>query len=243
MAWYAYCVAERQAFAELARHRRPVPLEGVQGLFGNQTFLFPASEFAVVVSEHDPAQQFSQQSAREHARVVGECFKLSTILPFRFGTTFEDDDALRRSLRSNQRQFTANMERLRGKAEMHLKVLVDDTSKVNNLALPNSVGKEYLHCLHENAARLRERQTKARSVYTQMHRMFSPLDEDITCKRTDQGKMLIDIAHLIDHRMVEKYQNKYTSASATMKEVQMQISGPWPPYHFVQKNERARATA
>jgi hypothetical protein len=51
--------------------------------------------------------------------------------------------------------------------------------------------------------------------------------------------MLLDIAHLIDHKSVERYQNKYSSASLTMKECKMQLSGPWPPYHFVQKNERA----
>ena len=54
MAWYAYCIAERQAFPELCRHRRPMPLTGVSGLFGNQTFLFPASDLAVIVSEHSP---------------------------------------------------------------------------------------------------------------------------------------------------------------------------------------------
>jgi hypothetical protein len=237
MAWYAYCVAERQAFPELIRHRRPMPLEGVHGVFGNQTFLFPAGEFAVVVSEHDAAQAFDQRAPRDHAMVVGHCFKLSTILPFRFGTTFADDDGLRRSLRSNQRQFLANMDRLRGKAEMHLKVTVEDTSRDHDLPMPTTTGKEYLHCLHENAARLRERQTKARAVYTQMHRMFSPLDADISCKRLDQGRLMLDIAHLIEHR----YQNKYTSAAQTMKECVVQMSGPWPPYHFVQKNVRAVA--
>ena len=54
MAWYAYCIAERSAFSELSRHRRPMPLTGVTGLFGNQTFLFPAADLAVVVSEHMP---------------------------------------------------------------------------------------------------------------------------------------------------------------------------------------------
>jgi hypothetical protein len=220
-----------------------MPLEGTSGLYGNQVFLFPASEFAVVVSEHSPEQKLDQPAARDHARVVGQCFKLSTILPFRFGTTFEDDDALRRSIRSNQRQFVANVERLRGKAEMHLKVLVDDINADHDLPMPASVGREYLHCLHENASRHRERQTKARAVFTQMHRMFAPLDEEISCKRTDHGKMLLDIAHLIEHRSVERYQNKYSSASQTMKECVMQLSGPWPPYHFVQKHDRARAQA
>jgi len=240
MAWYAYCIAERQAFPELCRHRRPMPLTGVSGLFGNQTFLFPASDLAVIVSEHSPEdhariQQPDQQSLKDHARVISDCFKHSTVLPFRFGTTFQDDDALRRSVRSNQRHFIANVERLRGKAEMHLKVLVDDTCPGNS-ERNMTVGQEYLHSLRESASRQRERQSKARALSVQMHRMFLPLAEEITCKRMDSGKMLLDIAHLIDNKTVERYQNKYSSATLELKECRMQLSGPWPPYHFVHRS-------
>ncbi len=236
MSWYAYCVAERQAFPELCRHRRPMPLTGVSGLFGNQTFLFPASDLAVIVSEHSDEEMRAMDSkfARDHARVVSDCFKLTTVLPFRFGTTFADDDSLRRSVRSNQRHFLANVERLRGKAEMHLKVLVDDTCPGNS-ARDMTVGQQYLTSLRESASRQRERQSKARALSVQMHRMFLPIEEEITCKRTDSGKMLLDIAHLIDNKTIERYQNKYSSATQQLKECSMQLSGPWPPYHFVQR--------
>ncbi len=236
MAWYAYCIAERQAFPELCRHRRPMPLTGVTGLFGNQTFLFPASDLAVIVSEHsaEDSARMDQQSQKDHARVIADCFKHSTVLPFRFGTTFQDDDSLRRSVRSNQRHFLANVERLRGKAEMHLKVLVDDTCPGNTLR-DMTVGQQYLTSLRESASRQRERQSKARALSVQMHRMFLPLAEEITCRRMESGKMLLDIAHLIDNKTIERYQNKYTSALQQMKECQMQLSGPWPPYHFVHR--------
>ncbi len=242
MAWYAYCIAERQAFPELCRHRRPMPLTGVSGLFSNQTFLFPASDLAVIVSEHSDEEIAAMDSrfARDHARVVADCFKLSTVLPFRFGTTFADDDSLRRSVRSNQRHFLANVERLRGKAEMHLKVLVDDTCPGNftqdQAARESAVGQQYLASLRDSAGRQRERQSRARALSVQMHRMFLPIAEEITCKRTDSGKMLLDIAHLIDHKTVERYQNKYSSATQQMKECTMQLSGPWPPYHFVHRH-------
>jgi hypothetical protein len=218
-----------------------MPLTGVSGLFGNQTFLFPASELAVIVSEHSDEEIAAMDSkmARDHARVVADCFKHSTVLPFRFGTTFADDDSLRRSVRSNQRHFLANVERLRGKAEMHLKVLVDDTCPGNS-ARDMTVGQQYLTSLRESASRQRERQSKARALSIQMHRMFLPLAEEITCKRMESGKMLLDIAHLIDNKTVERYQNKYSSATLQLKECSMQLSGPWPPYHFV---HRSSATA
>src|SRR5665213_4449705 len=89
MAWYAYCIGEKQAFPELARHRKPVPMESVQGVSGNQVFLYPASDLAVIVSEHNPAENLNQKSGMDHARVIADCFKHSTVLPFRFGMVFQ----------------------------------------------------------------------------------------------------------------------------------------------------------
>ncbi len=236
MAWYAYCIAERQAFPELNRHRRPTPMSGVTGILDCQTFLFPAGELAVIVSEHslEEMANLGQQAAKDHARVIAECFQHSTVLPFRFNTTFADDEALRRSVRSNQRHFIANVERLRGKAEMHLKVLVDDTCPGNSQR-DMTVGQQYLSSLRESASRQRERQSKARALSVQMHRMFLPIAEEVSCKRMESGKMLLDIAHLIDNKTIERYQSKYSTATVQMKECRMQLSGPWPPYHFVQR--------
>ena len=71
-----------------------------------------------------------------------------------------------------------------------------------------------------------------------MHRLFAPLDEEVSCRLTETGKMVLDIAHLIDRKYVERYQNKFTTTCAMMRDCQMQVSGPWPPYHFVHRLTR-----
>ncbi len=240
MAWYAYCIGEKQAFPELARHRKPVPLESVHGVSGNQVFLYPASDLAIIVSEHNPAEALNQKSGVDHARVIADCFQHSTVLPFRFGTVFNDDECLRKSIRSNQRQFLSNIDKLRGKTEMHLKIFVDDfcDREASRAAPAESVGREYLTNLRETASRQRERQTRARAVSFQMHRLFLPLDEEVSCRVTENGKMVLDIAHLIERKYVERYQNKFATTSAMMRECHMQLSGPWPPYHFVHRLTR-----
>lgn len=240
MAWYAYCIGEKQAFPELARHRKPVPMESTHGISGNQVFLYPASDLAIIVSEHNPSETLSQKAGVDHARVIADCFRHSTVLPFRFGTVFNDDESLRKSIRSNQRQFMSNIDKLRGKTEMHLKVFVDDCcGRENARHQPTeTVGRQYLTNLRETAARQRERQTRARAVSFQMHRLFLPQDEEVTCRLTESGKMLLDISHLIERKYVERYQNKFATTSAMMRECHMQLSGPWPPYHFVHRLTR-----
>ena len=215
-------------------------MESVAGVNGNQVFLYPASDLAIIVSEHNPVEALNQKAGVDHARVIADCFQHSTVLPFRFGTVFNDDETLRKSIRSNQRQFQGNIDKLRGKTEMHLKIFVDDccTHTLDKHTHAEGVGREYLSNLRENAARTRERQTRARAVSFQMHRLFMPLDEEVSCRLTESGKMVLDIAHLIDRKYVERYQNKFASTSAMMRECQMQVSGPWPPYHFVHRLTR-----
>ncbi|HEY1256994.1 MAG TPA: GvpL/GvpF family gas vesicle protein [Terracidiphilus sp.] len=237
MAWYAYCIGERIAFPDSLGHRKPIPVKSLHGVCSNQVFVYPACDLAVIVSEHNPAEALDQRSGMDHARVIADCFQRSTVLPFRFGTVFHDDESLRRSIRSNQRQFLGHIDKLRGKTEMHLKILVDDCSAhaTGKRALPEGLNREYFSNLRENAGRQRERQTRARAVSFQMHRLFQPLDEEISCRLADHGKMMLDIAHLIDRKSVDRYMSKYSVTSATMREYQMQLSGPWPPYHFVHR--------
>src|SRR5215469_2914353 len=236
MAWYAYCLTELQTLSNGTRSRRPFLLEGIQGVNGAPVLGYPSGEFAVIVSEYEKGGVLDEKSVLEHARVVSVCFRQGTVLPFRFGTVFETDDALRQAVRTNRRAFGQSVEKLRGKSEMHLKLVVRDGSlraALERIELPDTVGGEYLAKLREKASKERERQTKARALSVQVHKLFNPLEEEISCKKVASDGMLIDIAHLIDSKSVEKYQNRYNMAAKQLKNCELVISGPWPPYHFM----------
>jgi hypothetical protein len=236
MAWYAYCLTELQTLSNGSRARRPFLLDGIQGVNGTSVLGYPSGEFAVIVSEYERSGELDEKSVLEHARVVSVCFRQGTVLPFRFGTVFDTDDALRQAVRANRKAFGLSVARLRGKAEMHLKVMVRDGSlreAMTDTLLPDTVGREYLAQLRVKASRDRERQTKARALSVQVHKLFNPLEEEVSCKKVDSEGMLIDIAHLIDSKSIEKYQNRYNTATKQLKNCEIAISGPWPPYHFL----------
>ena len=237
MAWYAYCLTEQQTLNNGTRARRPFLIEGIQGVNAAPVLGYPSGEFSVVVSEYERnGLPLGEKHVLEHARVVSVCFRSGTVLPFRFGTIFDSDEALRQAVRANRRTFGQSVARLKGKAEMHLKVVVRDGSMreaLENIELPDTVGGEYLAKLREKASRDRERQTKARALSVQVHKMFNPLEEEVSCKRVDSSGMLIDIAHLIESKSVEKYQTRYSSAAKQLKNCELSVSGPWPPYHFL----------
>jgi hypothetical protein len=142
MAWYAYCLTEQQSHNG-ARSRRPFILEGMSGVDAAPVLSYPSGDFAVIVSEFTHDGELGKKAILEHARVVSACFRSMTVLPFRFGTVFDSDDALRQAVRSNRRTFGETVQRLRGKAEMHLKVVIHDGAlreMMTNVELPATVG-------------------------------------------------------------------------------------------------------
>jgi hypothetical protein len=241
MAWYAYCITEQGTFQQ-ARVRRPFPIDQLKGLNGLPVMGYPSGEFVVVVSEMVAGSPLTQESMFDHARVVSDCFKLATVLPFRFGTIFDTDEALRHSVRSNKRNFSESVSKLKGKSEMHLKLVVKVDGSIAEAVMDSSelprVGGEYLTRLREKASRDRERQSKARALSVQVHKLFNPLQEEVVCKKNNAG-IVIDIAHLIDSGSVEKYQNRYSTAMRHFTDCQISLTGPWPPYHFVSERKRA----
>src|SRR5439155_11766545 len=103
MAWYAYCITEQQAFLNGHRTRKPFPIEGLHGVNGAQVLAYPSGDFAVVVSQYERTGELDQKAVLDHARVVSECFRNTTVLPFRFGAVFDNDEALRRAVRCNRK--------------------------------------------------------------------------------------------------------------------------------------------
>lgn len=236
MAWYAYCIIEQRVFQGDNRARRPFPIDGLRGIGGAQVIAYPSGDLAVIASEYVRNGGLDQKAVLEHARVIGDCFRRGTVLPFRFGTVFDSDEAIRHAVRANRKTFVETVFHLRGKSEMHVKVMVLERAMANESAdveLPAAAGAEYLTQLRIHATRERERQTKARGISLQVNRLFSPLDQEVSCKRIDSGVLLIDIAHLIDSKAVEKYQNRVSTAAKQLKDCQIAVSGPWPPYHFM----------
>ncbi|MGO9865473.1 MAG: GvpL/GvpF family gas vesicle protein [Terriglobales bacterium] len=244
MSWYAYCLTEHPTLANGVRARRPYLLDGIQGVNGSPVMSYPSGEFAVIVSEYErTTSKLDEKSVLEHARVVSQSFRTATVLPFRFGTIFDSEDAIRQAVRANRRTFCESVARLRGKSEMRIKLVVRDGSvrATEEIVLPDTVGREYLTKLREKAFRERERQTKARALSVQVHKLFNPLEEEVSCKRVDADGMLLDIAHLIDTKSIEKYQNRYDTAAKQLKNCQLFVTGPWPPYHFLPEKVRTVA--
>ena len=117
-----------------------------------------------------------------------------------------------------------SLTRLRGKAEMHVKVLFAATGARAKAAAADTQSD----CVREATDRVAG--------------LFDPLEQQVSVRALQNGEWLVDFAHLVEDTRVPAYQKAHHTVSHN-KDCQIIVSGPWPPYHFLPAGIRIPAAS
>ena len=236
MAFYAYC---------LLRMTSEENWPGLEGIGAHPVFPLRSGKFAMLLSRLERDFPFTPRSIVEHGQVIAKAFETHTVLPLRFGTFFRSERQVTNMIQENQQELTEAFCRLRGKAEMRLKLMFMPESMEAMAAKPcrNSVATKF-GCAEGSDTPLDARnQELAHRVAARFGEMFRPLEQQISCRLVRSQEMVLDCAHLVETQKVESYQKLQAAASEQMKNCDLRISGPWPPYHFLPTSVRIPAAS
>src|SRR3990172_4113463 len=115
MAIYAYC---------LFRPSSESSLPTLRGIDGRPVFPLGCDKYTMLVSRLERDFAFSARSIVEHGQVIARVFEKQTVLPMRFGTFFRSEKQVTDLVRENRYDLLEAFCRLRGKAEMRVKLLL-----------------------------------------------------------------------------------------------------------------------
>ena len=233
MAIYSYCLLRLQTEENIPELR---------GIDGRPVFSLRCDKYTMLVSRLERDFRFSPRSIVEHGQVIARVFENRTVLPMRFGTFFRSEKQVLDLVRGNRQDLLEAFCRLRGKAEMRVKLLLGFGQSLAPSA--NGNGTEFRK---PPRRALRSEETvpqdgepldpQSRQLAAQLSirlkEMFRPLDQQVTCRRVDGSQLLVDCAHLIETESVAEYQKLCGQASTQVKDCELRVSGPWPPYHFL----------
>ena len=238
MAIYAYCLV------------RLTPNESwpvLDRIGGHPVFPLRCGKYTMLLSRFGRNFSFSPRSIVEHGQVIARAFETHTVLPMRFGTLFQSEKQIEQMIRENQSELLETFCRLRGKAEMRLKLcfpsLADDDSgakkqprKARSIPSANSSNG------NSESADPRSQEMAAQFA-SWLREMFHPLDDQVTCRQLQSREFVIDCAHLIESQQMDTYREICDVASEQVKDCAIRMSGPWPPYHFLPASVRLPAVS
>lgn len=188
-----------------------------------------------------------EEVARCHNDVVFALARHSTVAPMRMVTIYADDDSVRARLLELEGALTAALDRVQGRREWSVKVLVDPSRRAApaevtagaQAAAEPGAGAAYLRRKRDQATRRQAARGQELELADEVHaaiashavaaRRLAPQDPRLT-GRTET--MVLNAAYLVPIEQGEEFRALVTGIAGRNPGSTVEVEGPWPPYSF-----------
>jgi hypothetical protein len=177
-------------------------------------------------------------TAYAHDGLLAELAASTTVLPLRLGTVLPDDGTVRTLLADSEPTLVAELERLAGRAEWAVTVrLLDAPEEVpptSDVGAPS--GQDYLRQRQRERQARDERWRLRQELAESVHRQLAAAASDATTVGSrpieDATPPLLHGVYLLDADQVPGFEAAVDGLRAAHPAAVLEVSGPWPPYHF-----------
>jgi len=221
MKLYAYCLC-----AELDAFDNSVP-----GVSAAAVRVLKIEDISVLVRDCE-AVPVTQENTLAHAAVVRAVFTRTTPVPFRFGT-LATEQQLRSFITTNKRALANKLAHLRGCVEMDLKTTWQSSNPSPNKPNP-AAGPGTAFLLEKRRELVGDDQALAEraELSTFFRTELGSLIKDEKIGLPSEKTTVTKVYHLVESARIKEYRARVEELRAQRPELQLDLSGPWPPYSF-----------
>ncbi|NTW02219.1 MAG: GvpL/GvpF family gas vesicle protein [Oscillochloris sp.] len=173
-----------------------------------------------------------------HERVIEALMREHAVLPARFGTTTAYAERLQQNLLTHNANYRANLDRVRGRVEIALRVGWKPESD-QPIARPRitdiSSGQSYMQALLEQNRRSRHQRATAETLVAQLTARLTVLADAAVEKVLPSPQMLLKAAYLVRHEHVPEIRQRIETLRTAYPALAILATGPWPAYSFIEE--------
>jgi len=192
-----------------------------------------------------------EEKVRAHDHVVKTVASVATAIPCRFCTIVRGHGDVRSLLAAHYQRIIDTLATLHGREEWGVRIVFDPTAiKSSDAATPpEPSGKQYLQRRKQRDSQRAQTQSKARELAQQCHASLAGVADETSLLSPRSGKgqavEMLNAAYLVSteqagqfHQTVAHLRGRYRADG-----LDIVVTGPWPPYNFVQLDLSLEAAA
>ena len=177
-----------------------------------------------------------------HERIIESFLSAQALLPMQLFTLFTADDRVAQHVRSDGARIRRILKRVEKKVEWGVRLTFDEEAahaKVSRRRVTS--GTEFLarkrDVLGIKRIRLREGLTAADRVYKSMSRLATAAKRRSSLERAaPSSRLLLDAAYLVPISKSRAFRTAVRQHTRDLRAegITVLLTGPWPPYNFIQ---------
>jgi len=213
--------------------------------------------FAAAVSVYSVRTiEATPQNVWHHERILERLMQDHTVLPLRFGTICPDADALREFLVHSTNELLNDLERVRGKVELALRIMDDNRGvelpgvfprapnrqpsnavpgslKASNDDEPVGRGAAYLRAILRQHRGELAREDCGKQMGQMLRRRLDTVLQDVVCTAPADTSAGYRVSCLVERDRVPAFADALEHFREDHPRFAVTCTGPWPPYSFV----------
>ena len=217
----------------------PALMDEIHGLGETPVFLVPHGGLAALVGPSPLAPWPPDETHLTlHEAVVEKVMGSRPILPVRFNTLFRSGEAVIALLDKQSQSFRSALDRVAGKVELGLRVLWEPptrsvSEKYEHAPSEGGPGTEYLYRRLRDERGQASRRAAGEQVAQKVQARFRSLAVENWMRRLPTDRLLLSGAYLVARDRVDAFRESVAKAREEFSSLSFLLTGPWPPYHFV----------
>ncbi|MFE2180924.1 GvpL/GvpF family gas vesicle protein [Streptomyces sp. NPDC059455] len=191
-----------------------------------------------------------ERCARAHHEVITAVSAVTATVPLPLATLYRGDERVREALREREASFLTALDRLAGREEWGVKVYAPTARPVVRETAVADSGRAYLDRVRNRHQGREQRQNAALQAAERVDtvvrgfavaaRRLRPHGVEVTGKDRTH---ILNAAYLLDATRTRELRAALTSLRRDEPAIQIDLSGPWPPYSFADAFSDAGATS
>ena len=186
--------------------------------------VLPSGRLAVVYAPAVDAEA-SADALWRHEELVEALMEHADVLPFRYDTRYEDEDAAARAVQEREGELSAALERIRGAVELSVRVLVAEPADPPPGGGGNAA--DYVAAKARAAA-------LARAVSDAVHGPLRAIARASRQRTADLPSEPLRAAYLVDRDRVDEFALAVAGVQERRPDLRLLCTGLWPPYSFAE---------
>jgi hypothetical protein len=209
-------------------------------------------DVAAAVSDlESPEIELTSETVLAHEGIVEYLFQNHTVLPVRFGSVLGDVRAVKRFLARNYDNIVKNIENVKGKIEMGLKVILRESppKKTEEAVIENnkpdhlSPAKAYLFAKLQEEKRQQQMLENAGKYIDEIYATLCTYADESRIRKLTTEKMILNSSYLLLREKMDAFLVSVNWLKKKHPLLSFLCSGPWPPYNFVGLEEKTQSDA